>query len=213
MTSTSHPRRTWFAILSLLAALGCSQGDATGGDDDSGLSDELSKAFETLDLDLGSTSEVHEARAGANGKHMQTAEIASDFDKVALADGQTLAVGEKEACEVSMIFVLPETESGNTGALDSKEIGWVIGVNIGGIKYCYERQLIQNQNLAGKIVVEFTIAETGRVESARVIESTMNANVVEQCIVEKMKRLKFPRPKGGKVTVSYPFVFEKSYTF
>lgn len=40
MTSTSHPRRTWFAILSLLAALGCSQGDATGGDDDSGLSDD-----------------------------------------------------------------------------------------------------------------------------------------------------------------------------
>lgn len=94
------------------------------------------------------------------------------------------------------------------GSLSKEEIGRVIRRNLARFKYCYEKQLNANPNLAGKISVYFTIAPTGSVASASVRETSMNDKKVESCAVTVMRSLKFPKPRGGGiVVVTYPFVF------
>jgi TonB family protein len=94
------------------------------------------------------------------------------------------------------------------GALSKEEIGRVIRRNLARFKYCYEKQLNANPNLAGKIAIYFTIAPTGSVADASVRETSMNDNNVEECALKVMRSLKFPQPRGGGVVVvTYPFVF------
>lgn len=94
------------------------------------------------------------------------------------------------------------------GALSKEEIGRVIRRNLARFKYCYEKQLNANPNLAGKISVYFTIAPTGAVADASIRETSMNDTNVEECAAKVMRSLKFPQPRGGGVVVvTYPFVF------
>lgn len=94
------------------------------------------------------------------------------------------------------------------GSLSKEEIGRVIRRNLARFKYCYEKQLNADPNLAGKVSVYFTIAPTGGVAKASVRETSMKSAKVESCVVKVMKSLKFPKPRGGGiVVVTYPFVF------
>jgi TonB family protein len=94
------------------------------------------------------------------------------------------------------------------GSLSKEEIGRVIRRNLARFKYCYEKQLNANPNLAGKVAVYFTIAPTGEVAQASVRETSMNDENVESCVIKVMRSLKFPKPRGGGiVVVTYPFVF------
>ncbi|MCB9673012.1 MAG: AgmX/PglI C-terminal domain-containing protein [Alphaproteobacteria bacterium] len=94
------------------------------------------------------------------------------------------------------------------GALDRSLIDAVIKRNMNQIRYCYQRELAKKPSLGGKIVIKFVIAKDGSVSSASKKESTMNSAPVEQCIVGRFMRMKFPEPKGGGIViVSYPFLF------
>ena len=78
------------------------------------------------------------------------------------------------------------------------------------IQDCYERELKRDPGLAGRIEIEFTIGEGGRVEEATVVGNTMGSDAVGSCIVGRIRRWRFPKPNGGSVTVSYPFIFTAS---
>ncbi|MDP3235116.1 MAG: AgmX/PglI C-terminal domain-containing protein [Myxococcales bacterium] len=76
------------------------------------------------------------------------------------------------------------------------------------IKHCYERELQQNAKLAGKIAVSWTIDATGSIADAVVAESGIDNANVEACMLERIRRWKFPEPKGGGVVViTFPWVF------
>lgn len=95
------------------------------------------------------------------------------------------------------------------GGLDKSLIAAVVQANIGQIKHCYERQLIIDPNVFGKIVAEWTINKDGLVSVSSVKKTTMNNKSVENCIISKIKGWTFPKPKGGgQVIVSYPFLFK-----
>lgn len=94
-----------------------------------------------------------------------------------------------------------------TGKLDARVIADVVRRNLRGLKYCYERELTNNPNLQGKVVVLFTIGFDGLVSNYQVESSTMNSTTVETCILRMIRRWHFPAPAGGSVTVAYPFVF------
>ena len=94
------------------------------------------------------------------------------------------------------------------GSLDRAQIDAVVKRHTSSIKYCYQRQLPMNPNLAGKINVKFVIAGDGSVSSASLKESSMGNATVESCVVNRFKTMKFPEPQGqGIVIVSYPFLF------
>jgi len=49
------------------------------------------------------------------------------------------------------------------------------------------------------------------VVKSSVRQSTMKNKAVEDCIASRVKRFKFPAPKGGGIVeVSYPFIFKAS---
>ena len=95
------------------------------------------------------------------------------------------------------------------GGLDKSLIAAVVQANIGQIKHCYERQLILDPNIFGKVVAQWTIDKDGNVNSSSLKKTTMNSQPVENCILAKIKSWQFPKPKGGgQVLVSYPFLFK-----
>jgi hypothetical protein len=94
------------------------------------------------------------------------------------------------------------------GALDKSLIDQVIKRHMNQLRYCYQRELTDNPDLAGKIVVKFVVAKDGTVSSATTKQTTMNNAAVEGCINGRFLRFQFPEPKGGGIViVSYPFVF------
>ena len=74
----------------------------------------------------------------------------------------------------------------------------------GAIRACYEKQLMRNPKLAGKVTARWTIAKDGRVMGA------VRANglgAVGNCIAQKIRVLRFKPPEGGICLVQMPFVF------
>lgn len=93
------------------------------------------------------------------------------------------------------------------GTLDPALIDQVVRKNLPGLKYCYEKELTVSPKLAGKVVVQFTIGTDGSVIAQSIENSSLSSPVVEDCILRRIQRWRFPKPDGGKVIVSYPFVF------
>jgi TonB family protein len=76
-------------------------------------------------------------------------------------------------------------------------------------RYCYEKELTRNPNLAGKVTTQFTIGPTGAVMKARVAGSTMGDKAVEGCLLRVIQRLRFPPcVGGGTAEVTYPWIFK-----
>ncbi len=104
---------------------------------------------------------------------------------------------------------LGDDEAEAQGGLDKALIAAVVQANLGQIKNCYEKRLVVDPNLAGKIVAQWVIDKDGLVPSTSLKSTTMNSAPVENCILGKIKTWKFPQPRGGgKVIVSYPFLFK-----
>jgi pSer/pThr/pTyr-binding forkhead associated (FHA) protein len=94
------------------------------------------------------------------------------------------------------------------GGLDKDVIAKIIRRHQNEIKYCYESELNKNPSLAGKVAVAFTIDPTGAVSEAAVTETTLNNSTAENCMLSRIRRWKFPEPKGGGVVaVTYPWLF------
>jgi hypothetical protein len=106
---------------------------------------------------------------------------------------------------------LIEEESEIVGGLDREVIAQYIKTQLGQILYCYERQLSASPELYGKIAVKFTIAGSGSVETQTINDTTLKNHNVENCILNKVAKWKFPEPRGGtKVLVTYPFLFKST---
>ena len=76
------------------------------------------------------------------------------------------------------------------------------------LKDCYQKALPLFPHAEGRIATEFTINATGHVSEAKVTDTSMNLPVVENCVLEVVKGMVFPRPAGGgTVVVNYPFRF------
>lgn len=81
------------------------------------------------------------------------------------------------------------------------------------LKLCYQSWLKVQPDLAGRMVVAFTIGPDpedpglARVTQVGVQESTVNNAFFSGCALDAMENLVFDPPAGGTVTVSYPFVF------
>lgn len=92
------------------------------------------------------------------------------------------------------------------GALDKELVRRVVRQHLNEVRYCYEQALSRQPTLAGRIVVQFTIAPTGRVLVAALQSSSLGAPNVDTCVVSATRRWEFPQPRGGGlVVVSYPF--------
>ena len=94
------------------------------------------------------------------------------------------------------------------GSIDKEIIRRIIRRHPNEVKYCYETELFRSPALEGRLAVQFTIGNEGRVISSVLQSSTMDNVRVENCVVQAVRHWEFPRPAGGGIAlVSYPFTF------
>ena len=80
------------------------------------------------------------------------------------------------------------------------------------LRECYEGWLRHNPNLAGKLKVEFTIAEIPGRDRAKIMrvdiaDGGMGHLAMEGCVRNVFKGMRFEAPKGGETHVTYPIEF------
>lgn len=96
---------------------------------------------------------------------------------------------------------------GAQGAIDKEAVAKAINSHLGEVSSCYERALLKEPGLAGKIILEWQITTAGVVGYAKTKSSTMKSAAVEACIINSLKGWKFPAAKGAGVVITYPFMF------
>ncbi len=94
------------------------------------------------------------------------------------------------------------------GSLPREVINRVVRRHMGEVRVCYELELSQHPDLAGRVTVSFIISSTGTVQTASIANTTLNNPSVEGCVARAVQRWAFPAPDDGEaVVVNYPFVF------
>ena len=95
------------------------------------------------------------------------------------------------------------------GSLSMTAIRQAVKKHYTGFKYCYEKMLVKNPSLEGKVVLKFVISADGTVSDASVAETTIDSPKLKDCMLRVARRMVFPQPKGGGiVVVKYPFLFK-----
>ena len=96
-------------------------------------------------------------------------------------------------------------------ALDKQVVQGVVSVHADAMRKCYEAELANNKDLAGKIVYSWEVVADGTVKDVKILDSSMKNEAVESCISKEIESWKFPEPNnGGSARVEYPFEFSAS---
>ena len=85
----------------------------------------------------------------------------------------------------------------------------VIDDNSGELRYIYNKKLRSGIKISGKMLVEIHIQSSGRVDRAKVIQSSIGDNDFEQEITQRILSWRFNPVADslGDLTVNYPFEF------
>lgn len=92
------------------------------------------------------------------------------------------------------------------GSLDKDVIRRIVRRHVSQVRYCYEKLLVSEPTAEGKVTVRFVIGTDGSVSTAEVDGNTTGSSDLGKCVVKAVTRWKFPKPTGGSVSVTYPFV-------
>ncbi len=147
------------------------------------------------------TSSSQRSRKGDAGA-VETAKI--DDLKVEKSEGAVAVKGRAEKAVVGKASV-GKTEV--DGAVDSASVAKTIKGSSAAVKRCYDKALLANPTLKGKVSVTILINEKGRVESIDIAEDTLKDAETIKCIKGVISRLRFPKPEGGPASVTFPFMF------
>ncbi len=98
------------------------------------------------------------------------------------------------------------------GSIDADAVEAALLAHKDEFRYCYEKEInAETPHLAGRVSTSFVIGSSGRVTQAGVASSSLKSPAVERCIVNVIKRIDFPIPRGGGVVqVTYPFKFQSN---
>jgi TonB family protein len=76
-----------------------------------------------------------------------------------------------------------------------------------GIQFCYDNELKKNPGLRGKLVVAITVLASGEVSEASVVENSLGAKAVTDCMLAQIRGWRFPAIPYGVTSFRAPFVF------
>jgi outer membrane biosynthesis protein TonB len=146
--------------------------------------------------------------AGGKGTRGGGSGGSASIGDMATSGGGSVSAGAKGEADVkgNLQTEAPEVE----GELSQDVIKKEMSKNLRALKDCYERQLKRFPQLQGKIVLSFEITESGKVTGASFAEDTLKNGEVKQCILERARFWRFPKPDGGSVFVQFPLLFTPS---
>ncbi|HUJ28960.1 MAG TPA: AgmX/PglI C-terminal domain-containing protein [Myxococcales bacterium] len=103
---------------------------------------------------------------------------------------------------------VPSRPTALKGSIDRDLVAKVINEHVNEMRSCYERALIRQPNLgAGKVLLEWTIDLAGSVTEVRSKSSSLKNDEVVSCLLDVARQMKFPKPAGGIVIVTFPILF------
>jgi len=76
-----------------------------------------------------------------------------------------------------------------------------------GIQYCYGVELKKDPALKGKLVVAMTVAASGAVTEATIVQNTVGSQRLAECALSQIREWRFPAIPEGVTTFQTPFVF------
>lgn len=106
-----------------------------------------------------------------------------------------------------LVVSAPKGQAKIRGTMDREAIAKVINEHIAEIRACYERALLKEAGLTGKLVFEWTIDLGGAVSEVKVKVAGLKSTDATNCMIGSLRTWRFPKPVGGIVVVSYPFIF------
>ncbi|MBC7754688.1 MAG: energy transducer TonB [Moraxellaceae bacterium] len=96
------------------------------------------------------------------------------------------------------------------GSIDKELVKDAIRSRAANYRQCFYTENEKNKTLEGKVIIFWEINELGNAQNLSVVKSTLNNSAVENCVVESLKTIQFPKPSKGIVSeVTYPFNFKK----
>lgn len=114
------------------------------------------------------------------------------------------------ASTLALACLLPLTSACSRpaeGSLDEDLIRRVVQAHLPETRACYEALLASDGEASGVVAVDFTIDESGAVRDPVLFAEELTDATLHECMRETILAWKFPRPEGGSVTVTYPFLF------
>jgi protein TonB len=99
------------------------------------------------------------------------------------------------------------TGSSGKASRAREEVEIMFDRNKGALYALYGRALREKPELAGKLVLEFTIAPSGEITNVRVVSSELNDPELEKKIVARVRQIRFKAADVEPLTVSKPIDF------
>jgi hypothetical protein len=107
---------------------------------------------------------------------------------------------------LSLRFLQPEV----TGSLSPERVRAVLSQRRASIVRCHELSSGPRPTAQGRVVLRFVIGGDGRVLGAMALESESLDASASQCMVNEIRRLVFPSPARGVVTVDQPMQWREA---
>jgi len=138
---------------------------------------------------------------------INTANLSSGVGSTNLAGRQTTQV---ESPVDMVAAAAPATPTGKDAKKPSRtyeEVSLVFDRNKGAIYSLYSRALRKDPTLQGKVVLEITIAPSGKVTACKIVSSELNSPKLERKLVSRVKMLNFGARDVETLIVTYPIDF------
>jgi hypothetical protein len=116
--------------------------------------------------------------------------------------------GASPASSAACLDEVPKA-SDVSGRLPPEVVREIVRGNFEAYRKCYEAGLGRHRDLEGKVTLRFVIERDGTVSKVSLNDNTLPDCAVARCIEDGFKTLRFPKPEGGIVTVTYPIMLEK----
>jgi TonB family protein len=192
------------------------------------LSDELEDLRESFDLDdvlelpqqtsgkeaviVATASDLLTSTATQSSGGIQTDTLNRTITTSELTQRQTTKVQSKIASNDQKLAKLSTgtgsgTRKGTSKQRSAAEIERVFQKNKGGIYSIYNRALRKNPSLAGKVVLELTIAPDGSITNVKILSSELGDEKLERKLLLKIKRFKFAKADVAVTILTYPIDF------
>lgn len=192
-TWSSNGRRLAVGAMTLLVALGCTRRPS-----------ESSPALEPATRE-GPATELPPPRPDVPARGI---EVPPGFNTSSSSPIFPSDAAAREQVRRGNVDMGAGDSTGGDGRIDANAVARIIRGALGGIRFCYERELRTNPALVGRLEMVFTIGPQGRATSvAGQGPIATTAPTVASCVGGRLRGLVFPTPEGGTVDFSFPFTF------
>ena len=195
------------------------------------LSDELEDLRESFDLDdtlnkpqqtggkqaikVATASDLLTATAGQSSGGIKTDTLNRTIKTSELAQRQTTRVESKIESDEKLAKAATAAKKQSGGSSSGSSVGKrtpdeierVFQKNRGRIDNLYQRALRKDPSLAGKVVIEITIAPNGQVTGVKILSSELGDEKLERKLVLSIKKFKFANSNVAEITLTYPIDF------